>query len=473
VAGSNQVNLAWTIPLDQGVSIANSATEATTGIVSGGANGYVRGDVGVQVYRNGAVVSGWGTGTSLNDMGLAPNTLYIYTLEARDNNSGARGVWNNTTGPQGTNSAWTLSVPPGLGSVTPDQSSPPVSSTVTWTAVGGFGAGTVQYYRYVWDMSPAHTWADTEPQWSSGTLATVATSAGTWFLHVKGYNGADVGNGSYDYPLTVNTKALTVTGIGASNKVYDGTPTAALTGTPGTLSGVVGGDNVTLGGTAAGAFADANVGTGKTVTVSGQTLGGTNAGSYTLTEPTATADITGAGTTTALVSSQNPSGPGSNVTFTATVSSVAGIPAGNVVFLANNVPFSTNTLVGGSIGASTTSLPLGTNRVAAQYAVQGNYLGSTGAVQQVVQSSVVLSQTNVVSSMVDNGNGTFTLNFIGTPLAKYYVVSSADPLTSMSIWDILTDTTNTAPPPAGMWSVTVTNNAAQKFYRAAAVNPGP
>ncbi len=141
VAGSNQVNLAWTIPLDQGVSIANSATEATTGIVSGGANGYVRGDVGVQVYRNGAVVSAWGTGTSLNDTGLAPNTLYTYTLEARDNNSGARGVWNNTTGPQGTNSAWTLSVPPGLGSVTPDQSSPPLSrSTVTWTAVGGFGA---------------------------------------------------------------------------------------------------------------------------------------------------------------------------------------------------------------------------------------------------------------------------------------------------------------------------------------------
>ena len=75
--------------------------------------------------------------------------------------------------------------------------------------------------------------------------------------------------------------------------------------------------------------------------------------------------------------------------------------------------------------------------------------------------------------MVYNWHGTFTLNFIGTPLAKYYVVSSADPLTSMSIWDILTDTTNTAPPPAGMWSVTVTNNAAQKFYRAAAVNPGP
>ena len=127
----------------------------------------------------------------------------------------------------------------------------------------------------------------------------------------------------------------------------------------------------------------------------------------------------------------------------------------------------------GSIGASTTSLPLGTNTVAAQYAVQGNYLGSTGAVQQMVQTALVFSQTNVVSSMMDNGNGTFTLNFIGTPQAKYYVVTSGDPLASMSIWDILTDTTNTAPPPAGMWSVTVTNNAAQKFYRAAAVNPGP
>jgi hypothetical protein len=42
----------------------------------------------------------------------------------------------------------------------------------------------------------------------------------------------------------------------------------------------------------AGAFSDAEVGTGKLVTVSGLTLFGADAGKYTLTQPTTTADIT-------------------------------------------------------------------------------------------------------------------------------------------------------------------------------------
>jgi hypothetical protein len=225
-----------------------------------------------------------------------------------------------------------------------------------------------------------------------------------------------------------------------------------------------------------GAFADANVGTGKTVTISGLSLTGGDAGNYSLTPPTASANITGASTTTILTSSANPSGPGTNVTFTATVSAVpptTGAPMGDVVFLANDVPFSTNGLVGGSVGASITSLPLGTNTVLAQYAAQGNYLSSTGSVQQVVQSAVVYSQTNIVASIVDNGDGTFTLNFIGTPQAQYYVVTSTDPWTLMPGWAILPNSTNTAPSPSGVWSVAVTNDTLQRFYRSAAVNPAP
>jgi len=57
--------------------------------------------------------------------------------------------------------------------------------------------------------------------------------------------------------------------------------------------GVVGSDNVTLNtGSAAGAFVDANVGTGKTVTVSGLTISGDDVGNYSLTQPTTTANIT-------------------------------------------------------------------------------------------------------------------------------------------------------------------------------------
>ena len=83
-------------------------------------------------------------------------------------------------------------------------------------------------------------------------------------------------------PLTVNQKLLTVTVV-ANNKVYDGTTTATLAST--SLSGVVGTDVVSLVGGSA-AFADKNVGNGKTVTVTGLTLGGSGAGNYTLAPPT-------------------------------------------------------------------------------------------------------------------------------------------------------------------------------------------
>src|SRR5690606_8291663 len=56
---------------------------------------------------------------------------------------------------------------------------------------------------------------------------------------------------------------------------------------------------------AAAAFADANVGTDKTVTVSGLTLAGADAVNYTLTQPTATADITAAGLTVSGVTASN------------------------------------------------------------------------------------------------------------------------------------------------------------------------
>ncbi|WP_163364873.1 YDG domain-containing protein, partial [Escherichia coli] len=58
---------------------------------------------------------------------------------------------------------------------------------------------------------------------------------------------------------------------------------------------VVAGDNLTVA-TSTGNFSDKNVGTGKTVNITGLTLGGTDAGNYTLASSTAstTANITAA-----------------------------------------------------------------------------------------------------------------------------------------------------------------------------------
>jgi hypothetical protein len=78
---------------------------------------------------------------------------------------------------------------------------------VTWTVPAGFGPGTVQYYRYAWDQSAAHTWTGSEAAWSSGTIQTTPTLGGTWYLHVRGYNGEDVANGTYDYALTTRVSS--------------------------------------------------------------------------------------------------------------------------------------------------------------------------------------------------------------------------------------------------------------------------
>jgi filamentous hemagglutinin family protein len=108
--------------------------------------------------------------------------------------------------------------------------------------------------------------------------------------------GADAGNyilaGTTGSALAdITAKALTITDVTTSNRVYDGTRNATLSG--GTLSGLVGGETLGLSGLS-GVFDDKNVGTGKSVTVSGATLAdGTGlASNYTVSNPGAlTADI--------------------------------------------------------------------------------------------------------------------------------------------------------------------------------------
>lgn len=111
-----------------------------------------------------------------------------------------------------------------------------------------------------------------------------------------GLSGDDAGN----YELTaqpsatasITPKPVTITGVGAANKTYDGTTAAGITGTA-SIDGLVTGDDVyVVEGSAA--FASADVGTGITVTFSGFSLSGAGAGNYELTaQPaSATANIT-------------------------------------------------------------------------------------------------------------------------------------------------------------------------------------
>jgi trimeric autotransporter adhesin len=142
---------------------------------------------------------------------------------------------------------------------------------------------------------------------ATGTFAN--SNVGTWTVTVSGLtlNGIAKSNYSIVQPTTTASilgATASVTGIVANNKVYDGTITASLNYNGATLVGIVPGDNVTLNTSGASAtFSDKNVGTGKLVTITGLTLSGPDAGKYSLTQPTASANITAKGLTVSATAS--------------------------------------------------------------------------------------------------------------------------------------------------------------------------
>ena len=81
--------------------------------------------------------------------------------------------------------------------------------------------------------------------------------------------------------VTVNPKAVTVSGITAKDKVYDGKTNATLDCSKVTLDGILENDTLTV--TATGTFESANVGVRK-VKISGFKLGGASANNYVLAE---------------------------------------------------------------------------------------------------------------------------------------------------------------------------------------------
>lgn|GEM_PF-4595495 len=88
--------------------------------------------------------------------------------------------------------------------------------------------------------------------------------------------------------------SVTVSGITAADKVYDGTPKADLDLSAAVFNGKNEGDELTLASGVAGTFENADAGTGKTVQITGLKLGGEDAWKYDLASDTstATADIT-------------------------------------------------------------------------------------------------------------------------------------------------------------------------------------
>jgi len=177
--------------------------------------------------------------------------------------------------------------------------------------------------------------------YSSGSPG-VCTNVGALFTMISGTGTCVVqydqgGNANYNAApqvtnnVTAQTETLTVTGITANDKVYDGTTVASINVGGAVLVGVIGGDEVTLDVTGAtGAFADKDVANGKTVTISGLGLNGADAGKYSLPIPqaTTTANITSATVVPSIVANDKVYDGTTDASFSC---SLAGVIAPDVV----------------------------------------------------------------------------------------------------------------------------------------------
>jgi hypothetical protein len=187
---------------------------------------------------------------------------------------------------------------------------------------------------------------------------------------------SQAGNGTYNpatdvnQTLIINQLGITITGVTAANKPYDGNNSATLTG--GSLVGVLAGDLADVSFTAGtGTFASVNVGTGITVATTGYVLTGSASANYSLTaQPTTTADITQASQTITFGAIPTKSTGDAPFTLGATASS--GLP------VSYN---SLNTAVATISGNTVTITGIGTSTIIATQAGDANYAAAANVQQ--------------------------------------------------------------------------------------------
>ena len=118
------------------------------------------------------------------------------------------------------------------------------------------------------------------PNANTEAITLQAIKAGTPSKGITATYESGTHKGSATVNAVVEKKEVTVSGITAANKEYNGNNTATVNASGATITGKVDGDKLTI--TATGTFADADAGENKTVTLTLGTLGGADSANYTL-----------------------------------------------------------------------------------------------------------------------------------------------------------------------------------------------
>ena len=214
---------------------------------------------------------------------------------------------------------------------------------------------------------------------------------------------------------TVAAKGLTIAGLSAQDKNFDGTATVTVSGTP-AYDGLANGETFSVTDTVTWAFADATVGTGKTLVRTGTY--GTPSGNYTLTQPVLTASILATAPAAPTINAITPGSGQLSVAFSPPVSN------GGVAI--SGYEYSTD---GGAtfIPAGATSSPIVITGLTngTTYDVQLRAVNSvgSGSASGTVQGTPAVSASPAIT--VTGLSGTFSTTY-GTPsAAQSFTVSGA------------------------------------------------
>lgn len=267
------------------------------------------------------------------------------------------------------------------------------------------------YGRGVWSVTIVAPLVSTTTTLTSSANPSVAGSPVTFTATVAAASGLIVPTGTVTFQETTSTGTVTL----ATSPVG---PTGQASFSTSTLSG--GTHSITA-------------------VYSGDTAFATSSSSPPLVQVVNTGL---AATTTALVSSKNPSNFGDSVTFSVTVTSgTAGVPTGNVVFNDGATVLATAPLSGTAQASFTTSaLAGGSHTITAVYSGDSKFGSSTGTVVQVVNklgtSTIVASAPNpsVYGSRVTlSATVTSTNPKAGTPTGMVSFNDGATSLGSVSL----------------------------------------
>ena len=133
--------------------------------------------------------------------------------------------------------------------------------------------------KWTWDYDQGY-FKLVGPNANTETITLQAIKAGTPSKGITATYESGTHKGSKTVTPGVAQKEVTVSGITAANKKYDGGTSATVNASGATITGKVDGDKLTI--TATGTFADADAGENKTVTLTLGTLGGADSANYTL-----------------------------------------------------------------------------------------------------------------------------------------------------------------------------------------------